>query len=360
MERVQCRPDDPATRRMVRLKDIAAQARVSVMTVSKALRDSPDISVATRARLQKLAQEMGYVPDSMARGLRTGNSRLFGLVVTSITNPIYARIVLAIQERAHEMGYDVLLAQTLSKPEQEAQVIRRLLTRQVDGLFLTPAYRLAPAAPIYEELRRRGTHVVILGHLAAFCTGFPNVETDDLTASLAVTRHLIELGHRRIAYFCGPVAAPSAQERYQGYRQALREAQIEVDDRLIFQSGVTIEEGQKAALQWLHEAPGATAIQAANDLVAIGAANVLLDQGVKIPQELSVAGFGNVLTAEYFRVPLTTVRQPKLRLGVAAMDSMVKLLQGERPGTKRLSAELIIRQSTAPPPNPVEVEVTRL
>jgi DNA-binding LacI/PurR family transcriptional regulator len=119
---------------------------------------------------------------------------------------------------------------------------------------------------------------------------------------------------------------------------------------LIFHAGSTVEEGAAAAMQFIQENPGATAIQAANDLVAIGAADALLNQGVRIPQDLSVAGFGNVLVSEFFRVPLTTVRQPKLRLGSVAMELMQKLLDGEHPESARLPAELTPRASTGPVP----------
>jgi DNA-binding LacI/PurR family transcriptional regulator len=335
---------------MVRLKDIAAQAGVSIMTVSKVMRDEPDISAATKVRIRALAEQMGYTPDSVAQGLRNKTTKLFGLVISAVTNPVFARVVMAIEEQAHELGYDVILAQSLNLPEREHAVIRRLLSRRVDGLFITPTYRLDPTAPIYEELLKRGTPTVLLGHLAPFCGQFVNVETDDVSASFTVAKHLLDLGHRRIAFFAGPTAAPSSHERIEGYRRALREAGIEPDDKLIFNAGGTIEEGEKAALQMLQESPGATAVQAANDLVAIGAATVFLGQGLKIPADLSLAGFGNILVSEHFRVPLTTIRQPKLRLGTAAMDSMLKLLSGTRLATKRLGAEIVIRQSTAPPP----------
>jgi len=334
---------------MVRLKDIAAQAGVSVMTVSKALRGAPDISAKTKTRIKLLAQQMGYVPDSMAQGLRSRTTKLLGLVLSTVTNPIFERTISAIEEGAHEWGYDLILAHTLNIPEREDACIRRLLSRRVDGLFIAPVYRLAPAAPIYEELLQRQTPTVILGHRAPFCAQFHNVETDDVTGSYLITRHLLELGHKRIAFLCGPSAAPWAQERLEGYRRALREAQIEPDDRLTFTAGTWIEEGEKAALQALNEAPSMTAIQTANDLVAIGAANVFLNQGVRIPEELSIAGFGNILMSEHFRVPLTTVRQPKLRLGVAAMEMMQKLRRGERVESRRLLAEIIVRASTAPP-----------
>jgi LacI family transcriptional regulator len=346
---------------MVRLKDIAEKAGVSVMTVSKVMRDAPDISTATKARIRVLAQQMGYVPDSQAQGLRTRTTKLFGLVISSMTNPIFARVVMALEERAHDLGYEVILSHTLNIPEREEAAIRRLMSRRVDGLFVSPVYRMGPTAPIYQELQRYNIPTVILGHLAPFCSEFVNVETDDLQASYIAAQHLLDLGHRRIAFLSGPHVSPWAQERFEGYRRALREANIELDDHLVFNAGSTIEEGEKAALQMLNEAADATAVQAVNDLVAIGAANIFLSQRIKIPQGLSLLGFGNVLTSEYFRVPLTTIRQPKYRLGVAAMNSMMKLLRGERPEPVRLPAEIIIRSSTAAPstshrarPNPVE------
>ena len=334
---------------MIRLKDIADRAGVSVMTVSKVMRDTPDISRKTKARVRQLAEQMGYTPDSVAQGLRYKRTKLFGLVIPAATNPIYARIVMAIEEQAHEAAYDLLLGHSLNIPEREEMIIRRLVSRRIDGLFLAPVYRMEPTAPIYDELLRRRIPTVLLGHRAPFCEKFANVETDDVSASYLAAKHLLGLGHRRIAFFAGPPVAPSSQERLEGYRRALREENIQWDDRLIFAAGSTIEEGEKAALQLLDERPSATAIQAVNDLVAIGAATVFLKQGLRIPDDLSMVGFGNVLVSEHFRVPLTTVRQPKLRLGAAAMDQMARLLRNERPEILRLPAEIVIRDSTAKP-----------
>ena len=334
---------------MVRLKEIAAAAGVSVMTVSKALRDKPDLSAATKERIRKLAAEMGYLPDVSAQGLRSRTTRLLGLVISASTNPVNARIVMAIEERAHELGYDVVIAHSLNRPEREEAVLRRLIARRVDGLFISPVYRLGETAGIYEELAKRGIPTVVLGHGAPFCRQFPAIETDDLAASAAATRHLLDLGHRRIAFFAGPMVAPWARERLEGYRRAHRDAGVPVADQLIFNAGTTIEEGASAALQFMQERPDATALQCAHDLVAIGAADALLNQGVRIPGNISVVGFGNILVSEYFRVPLTTVRQPKLRLGYAAMDLMQKLLEGGVPESRRLRAEVIARASTAGP-----------
>src|SRR5438093_1704782 len=239
---------------MVRLKDIAERAGVSVMTVSKVLRDAPDISATTKNRVRALARQMGYVPDSLAQGLRTRTTKLFGLVISAMTSPTFSRVVMAIEERAHELGYEVILSHTLNLPEREETAIRRLISRRVDGLFVSPVYRLEPEAPIYRELQRCGIPTIILGHSAPFCSQFVNVDTEDLPASHAAAQHLLDLGHRRIAFLAGPQVSPWAQDRFEGYRGALREAGIEVADKLVFNAGGTIEEGEKAALQMLDEA----------------------------------------------------------------------------------------------------------
>jgi LacI family transcriptional regulator len=335
---------------MVRLKDIALRAGVSVMTVSKALRDEPDVSAATKTRVKLLAQQMGYVPDSTAQGLRTRTTKMFGLILSAMTNPVFARVVVALEERAHQLGYDILIAHSLNIAEREEACIRRFLSRRVDGLFISPVYRIGAEARIYQELAARRIPVVLLGPSAPFCNQFFNVNGDDLIASYMAAQHLLKLGHTRIAFLAGPLAAPWSQHRFEGYRRALREFGLDVDDRLVFQAGTTVEDGVKAATQILSESCDATAIQAVNDLVAIGCADTLLNQGLRIPQDFSLIGFGNVLVTEYFRVPLTTIRQPKARLGEAAMDAMLRLLQGQRPEVKPLSAELVVRASTGTPP----------
>jgi DNA-binding LacI/PurR family transcriptional regulator len=335
---------------MVRLKDIALRGGVSVMTVSKVLRDAPDISPGTKTRIKALAEEMGYVPDSLAQGLRTRSTRTLGLVIPTVTNPLFARGIVAVEEQSYELGYEVILAHSLNDPAREEAVIRRLLSRRVDGLIISPVYRLAPSAPVYQELLNSKTAVVIWGHKAAFCAGFPSVETEDILGAYSATQHLVELGHRRIAFFSGPNVAPWNQERLDGYRRGLRENQMEVDEALIFSAGASIEDGEKAALQMLNEGIKPTAIQCCNDMVAIGAASVLRKQGLRIPQDISIIGFGNILLCEHFSVPLTTVHQAKFRVGTAAMEMMRQLLRHEPVDSRRLPADLIVRQSTGQAP----------
>src|SRR5262249_27066500 len=148
---------------------------------------------------------------------------------------------------------------------------RRFISRRVDGLFIAPVYRMGSEARIYKELLSRGIPTVVLGHTAAFCNQFVCVESDDVAASYAITQHLLKLGHKRIAFLTGPSMTPWNQERLAGYRRALREADLELEDKLIFEAGRTIEEGAKAAEQMLSETLDATAVQAINDVVAAGA-----------------------------------------------------------------------------------------
>ena len=185
----------------------------------------------------------------------------------------------AIEERAYELGYDVLLAQTLNKPEREDTCLRRLLSRRVDGLFITPVYRFEAEARIYQEIVARKMPTVLLGSPAPFCKNFASVEIEELVASYQVTKHLLGLGHKKIAYLTGPPAAPWAHERFEGYRRAFREAGLEVDDKLVFAAGNTLEDGTKAALQMLNENCHPTAIQTVSDMVAIGCAETLAETG---------------------------------------------------------------------------------
>ncbi|HVV01083.1 MAG TPA: LacI family DNA-binding transcriptional regulator [Verrucomicrobiae bacterium] len=336
--------------RLTRLRDIAERCQVTAMTVSRALRDAPEVSEETRARILECARQLGYLPNSSARELRTRKTKLLGLLLPSLTSPIFSRVALALEERSRQLGYDLVVAQSLDNPEREQESIRRFLTRRMDGIFLTPVYRLGAEAALYQDLAARKIPTVILGHTSPFCRQFVNVETDDLLASYALTSHLLKLGHRRIAWFGGPSVTPWNQERFEGYRRALREAGLEVDEKLVFQAGRTIEDGAKTAVQMMNEGCEATAIQAVNDLVAVGCIEAMMQEGIDVPGNFSVAGFGNILLGQHSRIPLTTARQPKYTLGMAAMGLMEELLAGKQPSSKRLPAEIIVRASSGTPP----------
>ncbi len=333
---------------MVRLKDIAEKAGVSIMTVSKALNDAPDISAKTKIRIRTIAEQLGYVPDVLARGLRSRKTRLIGLIISASTNPYFARVVMGIEDKAYEQGYDLLLAHNYNKIEREEKVIQRFINRRVECLFISPVYRLEPVSEVYDELLLSKIPTIILGHCAPFCSQFVSISTDDLYCSYLATKHLLELGHRKIAFFSGPSVAPWSRERLKGYIQAIKEFDIEPDEKLIFTSGSRIEDGYNTASQLISENIEFTAIQSVNDLIAIGAINCLLKNNYKIPQQVSVIGFGDILLSEHFKIPLTTINQPKYRIGIAAIETMNAMLQGKNVSSQRIKGELVIRESTAP------------
>ncbi|MGC8829080.1 MAG: LacI family DNA-binding transcriptional regulator [Verrucomicrobiia bacterium] len=333
---------------MVRLIDIAKEAGVSVMTVSKALRNAPDISENTKNKIKSIAERLGYVPNTLAQGLRNRKTRLLGLVISAVTNPYFARLVMAIEEKAYDLGYDLLIAQTYNNIEREEKVVRRFILRQIEGLLISPVYRFEPIAQVYNELASSKIPTVILGHTSPFCEQFPSVATDDIYCSYTATKHLLELGHKRIAFFSGPPAAPWARERLNGYLMALKDYNIEPDEKLIFTAGSKIEDGYNTAKQLHSENIHFTAIQSVNDPVAIGAINFLLENNYKIPEQVSVVGFGDILLSEHFKIPLTTINQPKYRLGIAAISLMNEILAGKKPNSITLKGELVIRKSTAP------------
>lgn len=202
----------------------------------------------------------------------------------------------------------------------------------LEGIFVAPVPRLGTDSSIYRNSPATAAASSSSESLPiSACRAFARVAAHEVAASRDVTQHLLGLGHRRIAFLAGPTLAPSAPARLEGYRRALRDAGVEIHDRLVFDARSTIDEGYQAGLELVRESLGVTALQAVNDLVAIGALNALVAQGIRIPEDVSVAGFGNLLTAENARVALTTVREPKFRLGMAAMEVMQQLLKGGPP-----------------------------
>ena len=203
---------------MIRLKDIAREAGVSVMTVSKALRNAPDIAARTKLRIGELAKRMGYTPNLGARSLRNQETKLLGLVIPATTDPIFARIVMAIEQCALDNGYELILHHSWNEPEREEIILQNLISRRVDGIFLSPVYRMGSEVAAYNELKKRRIPTVIMGPLAEFCKDFVNVQTLGNESAFGMTQHLIDLGHKRIAFFAGPRFSERAISRQEGYR----------------------------------------------------------------------------------------------------------------------------------------------
>lgn len=315
------------------------------MTVSKALRDKPDVSAVTKTRIKLLAQQMGYVPDSSAQGLRSRSMKLFGLAVGSSSDPCFSKVVQTIEERAYEMGYDVVLAQTADIPEREEACIRRFMARRVDGIFLvpTPVYG---GRHIYQDLAARKIPTVLLGRRPPGCANFACVEVNDLKGARLGTEHLLKLGHKRIAFLAGPSDSGWARDRLEGWRQGLLRAGSEPSQDLIIPAGRTVADGVEAAGRLLQAGCPCTAVQGVNDLVAMGAGRLLHQKGFKIPGRISILGFGDVFLSEEWLLPLTTVAPSQEKFGTAAAMAMRQLLRGQAQGGFCVQPELIVRSST--------------
>lgn len=334
---------------MVRIKDIAERLGLSLMTVSRALRNSTDVAPATRARVQQIAREMGYVLDVTARGLRTGNTSLIGAVIPSLADPFFARFAAGLEETLAEQGYELILIQSLNQPGREETALRKLVSRRVDGVVIWPAPRLAVTiGDPYTALRLPAGRVLLAGPSPFATAGYPVVAAYEARGAREAVAHLCALGHFRIACLRGPVMSPLARERFEGFVQGMREAGRPVDDELVFNAGWTFEEGQAALVQMLHEGRDPTAIVAVNDLVALGAMAALKHQGRRVPEDVSVVGHGNLPVAVHSPIPLTTVRVPKHALGVNTAVQMIRLLHGETVTPPRLPTELVVRHSTGP------------
>jgi LacI family transcriptional regulator/LacI family repressor for deo operon, udp, cdd, tsx, nupC, and nupG len=333
----------------VSIADIARLAGVSHSTVSRALRESPLISGATRERIQRLAQEMGYTPNAIAQSLQTRHTSTIGLVVTSIADPFLIDVVKGVEEVAREATFSVFLSTSHNNPEQEMAVIETFRHRRVDGILvassrLTSAYK--------ERLASLQMPTVLINSQAESQDGVLHwVAVDDYAGAKLAVAHLLELRHRAIGYLGVGSRPRSCRQRLEGYRSALSEAGIEARAEWIVT--VPCEEASpeediaagQSALPRLLEA-GVTAVFCANDMIAVGVLMAARARGLILPEQLSVVGFDDVPAASYVLPPLTTINQPKVELGRLATQLMLDLLQDQPGRNHTLQPTLVHRGST--------------
>lgn len=322
-------------------------AKVSHSTVSRALRNSPLVNPKTAAEIRRLAEQSGYRLSAAARSLVTQRTDTIGVVVTTIADPFAAGVVEGIEEAANEHALSVLLANSHADPERELRVVRTLEERRVDGIIVT-ASRVG--SMYVRVLERMQVPIVLLNNQdpGEFTH---SVMIANREASVALARHLVELGHRRIAYIGDRFGRESDAERYAGFRQALREAGLRVEKQLVVHGDGRPEGGHGAMRRLLALRRRPTAVFCYNDMSALGALLAIRQAGLRAPADISVTGFDDLYLAQYAEPPLTTVRQPMRRMGRLAMETLIQLLAGDR--TKRaikVPGELIIRGSTAAPP----------
>jgi DNA-binding LacI/PurR family transcriptional regulator len=319
------------------------------MAVSKALRDAPDISVSTKARVQAEAKRQNYVPNRAAQNLRLRRTGLVGVVVPQINHTYYSHLIWGIERQAEAIGLQVLLGSSLDRAENEMREVQKLISRQVEVLLLVPAVRWQHRLATLELVRSSGIPTVMLDAYPAGAENFPNVSwvvCDDKRGGQLATEHLLELGHREILFLAGPNGSSSSAGRFSGYQRALMTAGVPYSDARVFLADKDIDSGRKAMAQALSEKAPFTAVVAHNDSVAIGAADTLQHQGFRVPDDISIIGFGDGVLAENFRVPLTTVRIPQTEMGETALRLALELQKGNEIRPRHLPVEIIVRSST--------------
>jgi LacI family transcriptional regulator len=332
------------------LRDVARLAGVHPATASRALNEETRslVNQETAQRVLRAAEEVGYRPNPIARGLKTNRSYTVGVLIPDLTNPLFPPILRGIEDRLEVAGYTSLIANTDNDPERELLDTQAMRARQVDGIIAATARR---DHGLLDEVVAAGLDLVLVNRW------LPDVPisaatADDRKGQRLAVEHLIELGHRRIAHIAGPLDYSTGFDRHEGFLEAMRDAGLDPDAELIVVSeAFTESEGARLCGRLLDGPREFTAIAAANDLLALGCLDTFAERGVECPEEVSVVGFNDMPFAARFQPPLTTIHIPHYEIGSAAAELMLELLQGSdaEPRHVRLEPTLVVRNSTSTP-----------
>jgi DNA-binding LacI/PurR family transcriptional regulator len=345
-DRVKLEVSPPGRRATIR--DVAARAGVSHQTVSRVINASTSVSSSTRDRVLSAIDELGYVPSPIARGLSSNRTHSLGIVTDDISDFFFGHMVAGAEAEARRRGYFLMIG-SVERGDDERGYLRLMLERRVEGLILA-----RPSVPLIGEhlvaVRNAGVPLVLVG--SSRVPGVVIADTDNRRGGYDATRHLLELGHRRIATILGPAGWQSSVGRREGYRQALRELGVEPDDALEEAADDWgVEAGEAAAARLLTRRRKFTALFAHSDLIALGAIARLRRARLRVPEDVSVVGFDDLPVAAVVDPPLTTVHQPMQEVGALAAGLLLDQLGGARPRRVRihlLPTALVPRGSTRP------------
>jgi LacI family transcriptional regulator len=332
--------------------DVARRAGVSAATASRVLSGSAyPVRPTTRERVLAAAAELKFRPNMLARALVTARTHTIGAIVHDISDPYFGEIVRGLEDAARVRGYQVFVCSSDRRAGRELEYVQSLLDRRVDGLIFAGggiedrAYK-ATLRGLLDAFRARGGAVV---RLSPHSYPAPSVVPDNRGGAAAMTRHLIGRGHRRIAFIGGPLHLRTSTVRYAGHREGLAEAELPVEADLHEPGAFTIAGGASATAALLDRRPDLTAVFAANDMMAIGALHELEVRGVRVPGEVSVAGFDDINLAAHTHPPLTTVRVPMHEMGRLGAGLALDLLDERPTQSLRLPTTVVERASVAPP-----------
>ncbi|GMM71474.1 DNA-binding transcriptional regulator CytR [Alteromonas gracilis] len=329
---------------MANIRDVADNAGVSVATVSRTLQQPERVSPKTRNKVMAAVQAVGYKPNLMAVKFRSGKTHNLVVLVPTVANVFFARVISGMQEAAAELGYSILLANTLGNSDIESHYAKMVSTSQADGLI-----QLRANNPLDVSMMNDHGLLPMVNACEVIDDGqYPVVSLDNRAAARAMTEHLIGKGHSRIAMVKGPDSSPLTQERLAGYRDALANANIAFDEKLLFPGDFTLQAGYNAGVHIAALRNRPTAVFCENDETAIGAMQAFKQANLNIPKDISVAGFDDIAFSAFVDPPLTTIAQPAEEFGRTAVTLLVDLLNGKiRKAPKVIMPfELIVREST--------------
>lgn len=330
------------------IKDIARELGLSPSTVSRALRGHPDISEATRERVAKLAEKYNYRPNQIAKSLQTRKSKTIGVIVPEIQHYFFSAVVSGIEEVAYKAGYTIMVCQSNDTFEREVINTQALASHQVDGLLVSVSQETTSHDHL-EAVLRQGTPLVFFDRVVEGLKA-STVVVDDFDGAYTAVEHLISRGYRRIAHLAGVQHISISRQRLFGYRQALADHVLPVEERYIVYGGFHEPDGQKGAAELMGQENPPDAIFSVNDPVAVGAFLHCRDKGLRIPEDVALVGFSNNPVTMMVTPTLTTVEQPAFAIGRSAATILLAQIRGENkvgsPLTRTLKTSLVVRGST--------------
>ena len=333
---------------MATIKDVALRAGVSVTTVSHVVNDTRHVSAKGRERVEEAIRELGYVPNAMARSLKSNTTSTLGMLIPNSSNPYFAEIVRIVEDRCFGAGYTLVLCNTDDEPHRQSVYLQVLAERRIDGLIVVSTGESGDNDLAKQLNGLRVPTVLVDREIADPACDL--VETAHMQGGLLAVRHLLSLGHKRIACIGGPVGVMPSEQRIEGWRMALAEGGVTPNaDTLLWRGGFTSQGGYEAMHAILRTEQAPSAVFVCNDLMAIGALRAAHESGVHVPDDLSIVGFDDIELSAYTSPPLTTVAQPKERIGALAVDMLLERVGGKRRDARKvvLQPELRVRASTA-------------
>jgi DNA-binding LacI/PurR family transcriptional regulator len=326
------------------IREIARRAKVSTATVSRAINRVPSVDPQLAKRVWKVVEELGYFPNTQARALVSGKSRIFGLVVSEITNPFFPEIVQTFENLAVENNYEILLTSTVHDPKRMELSVRRMIERRVDGVAILT---FGMEESLLEHLRFRKVPLVFVD-VGPDAPHVANIRIDYVNGIRQAVQHLAALRHTRIGFITGPLHLKSALARKSAFLQSMSEIGLPSD--LIVEGDHTLEGGMNSFPKLIGSYPRPTAILCSNDMTAIGVMREAFERGIKIPTELSIIGFDDIRLAQFTTPPLTTVQMSQSELAKLAFHALLQEVSPASSNSRseyRLNTSLVLRRSTA-------------